>query len=390
MRHDTKEAMMSTFKIVGLTVAAIVMLATPARAQDTLKIGFPTCLSGPGAAYGESTSNAVKMAADEINAAGGVKGAKVEVVLADGKCDPREAALAAEKLVINDKVHALLGGIASSPSLAVKAVADREKVPMVEGVAGTNALTVKGNEYVFRVVPNMTMYTTFSAEHLCTHVKPKRVAYVFQQTDFGTETVEFSKAKLEACGGKTVGWFPGRPDETNFATAITSLKAQQPDVVFLIHWPPAAIAFLRQAREFGLKSTWFNVGSLSGPDFTARAGDLAEGFMGVNVFEPGSTRPLAQQFTQEYQRRYGKVPDWFAAGNYVAVKLIADAAARGGVSREGIARALAGTKGFKSLLGDIAFDATGQAPSFFTLFRYTGGKRVVVAESERVAAAAGK
>ncbi len=377
---------MKTLTRVAIAALASLALATPAVAQQTLKIGFPTCLTGVGAAYGESTSRAVKMAADEINAAGGVKGAKVEMVLADGKCDPREAALAAEKLAINDKVQALLGGIASSPSLAVKAVADREHVPMVEGVAGTNALTQKGDTYVFRVVPSIAMYIDFSADYLCKVMKPKRVGYVFQQTDFGKEVVEGSKRRLEACGARTVGWFPGRPDETNFSTAITALKAEQPDLVFLIHWPPPAIAFLRQSREFGLKSTWFNVGSLSGPDFTAKAGDLAEGFMGVNVFEPGSTRPLAQKFTEEFQRRYGHQPDWFAAGNYVAVKLIADAAARGGLTRAGIAKALADTHGFKSLLGDITFDETGQAPSFFTLFRYAGGKRLVVTESEKIAA----
>ncbi len=373
-------------------LATVVCLAfvAPAGAQQRLKIGFPTCLSGVGAAYGESTSKAVRMAADEVNTAGGIKGAKVEVVLADGKCDPREAALAAEKLVISDSVQALLGGIASSPSLAVKAVAERERVPMVEGVAGTNALTQTGNKYVFRVVPNIAMYTEFSVDHLCKVMKPKRVGYVFQNTDFGKEVVELSKQQLEACGAKTVGWFPGRPDETNFSTAITALKAEQPDLVFLIHWPPPAISFLRQAREFGLKSTWFNVGSLSGPDFTEKAGELAEGFTGVNVFEPGSTRPLAQRFTEEFKRRYGHAPDWFAAGNYVAVRLIADAASRGGLTRDGIAKALAETKGFKSLLGEISFDETGQAPSFFTLFRYTGGKRVVVTESERVAAAGKK
>jgi branched-chain amino acid transport system substrate-binding protein len=356
-------------------------LSGPVAAQQTLKIGFPTCLSGVGAAYGDSTSKAVRMAADEINAKGGVKGAKVEVILADGKCDPREAALAAEKLAINDNVHALLGGVASSPSLAVKAVADREHVPMVEGIAGANGLTQKGDKYVYRVVPNMLMYTDFSVDYLCNVAKPKRVGYVFQNTDFGKEVVELSRKRLEACGAKTVGWFPGRPDETNFATAITAMKAQQPDIVFLIHWPPPAISFLRQAREFGLKSTWFNVGSLSGPDFTQKAGDLAEGFTGVNVFEPGSTRPLAKRFTEDFQKRYGHAPDWFAAGNYVSVQLIADAAARGGISREGIAKALAETKGFPSLLGDISFDETGQAPSWFTLFRYSGGKRQVVKEA---------
>lgn len=373
----------------GIVLSALIGLvaAAPAGAQQVLKIGFPTCLSGPGAAYGESTSKAVRMAADEVNAAGGVKGSKIEIVLADGKCDPREAALAAEKLVINDNVQALLGGVASSASLAVKAVAQRERLPMVEGVAGTNALTQTGNKYIYRLVPNMSMYTDYSVDYLCNVAKPKRVAYVFQNTDFGKEVVELSKQRLEACGAKTVGWFSNRPDETNFSTAITSLKAEQPDLVFLIHWPPPAIAFLRQAREFGLKSTWFNVGSLSGPDFTDKAGDLAEGFMGVNVFEPGSTRPLAQRFTDEFKRRYGHAPDWFAAGNYVAVRLIADAAARGGVSREGIAKGLVDTKGYQSLLGDISFDETGQAPSWFTLFRYTGGKRVVMNESTIAAGA---
>src|SRR4051812_46222293 len=152
-----------------------VAFSAPATAQQTLKIGFPTCLSGVGAAYGESTSKAVRMAADELNASGGVKGAKVEIILADGKCDPREAALAAEKLAINDNVQALLGGVASSPSLAVKAVADREHVPMVEGVAGANGLTKKGDKYVYRVVPNMSMYTDFSVDYLCKVAKPKRV-----------------------------------------------------------------------------------------------------------------------------------------------------------------------------------------------------------------------
>ncbi len=367
-----------------MVILAAGAMSTSAVAADVVKIGFPTCLSGPGAAYGETTSNAVNMAIDEINAAGGVKGAKFEAVIVDGKCVPREAALAAERLVINDKVNVLLGGVASSASLAVKAVAEREKVAMVEGVAGSNALTQKGNKYVFRVVPNMAMYIEFAADYLCKTRKPKRVAYVFQNTDFGKETVELSKAKLEACGVKTVGWFPSRPDEANFQTAQTSLKASKPDVTFLIHWPPAAISFLRQAKESGFKSTWFNIGSLAAPAFTAKAGTIAEGFTGVNVFEPTSAQPLAQKFSASFKKRYGTLPDWFGAGYYTGVKVIADAVRRGGTTREGIARALAETKGFKSMLGDVAFDDTGQAPSFFTLFKYVGGKRIVVIESRRV------
>ena len=264
------------------------------------------------------------------------------------------------------------------------AVAEREGVPMLEGVAGSDALTQKGDVYIYRVVPNMHMYTKFGSDYLCNVVKPKRVAYVFQNTDFGRETVDLSKAALEKCGAKTVGWFPGAPDETNFQTAITELKASDPEVTFLIHWPPPAIAFLRQAKEAGLKSLWFNIGSLSGPDFTDKAGAFAEGFTGLNPFEATSQRPEAKRFAEDYRKRYGDDPDWFAAGYYTCVYVIADAVRRGGPSRADITKALKETRGLNTVLGPISFDSTGQASSSFTLFTFHNGRREIKSEGTQV------
>jgi branched-chain amino acid transport system substrate-binding protein len=371
-------------RMAAAAVLALLALSGGRAHADVVKIGFPTCLTGPGAVYGKATSNAVNMAVDELNGSGGVNGHTFEMDITDGKCSPREASLAAEKLAVNDGVNALLGAVASSASLAVKAVAERENVPMLEGVAGSDALTQPGDVYIYRVVPNMHMYTAFGADYLCNVIKPQRVAYVFQNTDFGRETVDLSKAALEKCGAKTVGWFPSAPDENNFQTAITELKASNPDVTFLIHWPPAAIAFLRQAKEAGFKSLWFNVGSLSGPDFTNKAGVFAEGFTGLNPFEATSQRPEAKRFTDDYRKRYGEDPDWFAAGYYTCVKVIADAVRRGGTSRAGIAKALKDTKDVKTVLGPISFDSTGQAPSSFTLFVYQDGRRQIKRESTLV------
>lgn len=366
-----------------LTVLASFAFFSGQASADVVKIGFPTCLSGPGATYGNYTSKAVNMAVDQLNKQGGVNGHTFEMVINDGKCSPREAALAAEKLVINDGVQALLGGVASSASLAIKAVADREKVPMLEGVAGANNLTQKG-DYVYRVVPNMTMYTDFGSDYLCNTIKPKRVAYVFQNTDFGREVADLSKVALEKCGAQTVGWFPGAPDENNFQTIVTDLKSKNPDVVFIVHWPPPAIAFLRQAKETGLKSLWFNIGSLSGPDFTDKAGAFAEGFTGINPFEAGSERSQAKAFTDEFKKRYGTDPDWFAAGYYTCVMVIADAVRRGGPTREGINRALKETKGLQTVLGTVSFDDNGQAPGSFTLFQFSNGKRTIKREATMV------
>lgn len=370
--------------LTAFLVAAAATLVASSAFAETVKIGFPTCLSGPGAAYGKNTSDGVNMAVDEINSAGGINGNTLKMIITDGKCAPRESALAAEKLVIEDNVNILLGAVSSSASLAVKDVAVRESVPMLEGVAGTDALTQKGNKYIFRVVPNIAMYTEFGTDYLCKVMKVKRVAFVFQNDDFGRETVDLSKPRLEACGATVVGSFPGTPEETNFQTVITDLKAQHPDVTYLIRWPPSAIAFLRQATEAGFHSTWFNIGSLSGPDFTAMAGKFAEGFMGVNVFEPSSDRPAAKRFVEDFRKRFHKEPDWFAAGYYTTVKVAADAIRRGGTTRAGIAKALAETKDLPSILGPISFDETGQAPSLFTLFQYHDGKRQVLRESIRV------
>src|SRR6185437_9236545 len=147
--------------LTAFLVAAAAALVASSAFAETVKIGFPTCLSGPGVAYGKNTSDGVNMAVDEINSAGGINGNTLKMIITDGKCAPREAALAAEKLVIEDNVNILLGAVSSSASLAVKDVAVREGVPMLEGGAGTDALTQKGNKYIFRVVPNIAMYTEF-------------------------------------------------------------------------------------------------------------------------------------------------------------------------------------------------------------------------------------
>lgn len=162
---------------------------------------------------------------------------------------------------------------------------------------------------------------------------------------------------------------------------MTDLKSKDPDVVFVVHWPPPAIAFLRQAKESGLKSLWFNIGSLSGPDFTDKAGAFAEGFTGINPFEAGSQRPEAKRFTEEFRKRFGNDPDWFAAGYYTCVMVIADAVRRGGPTRAGINKALKETKDLDTVLGRISFDESGQAPSSFTLFQFTNGKRIIKREA---------
>ncbi|MGH7226519.1 MAG: ABC transporter substrate-binding protein, partial [Gemmataceae bacterium] len=315
------------------------------------------------------------------NEAGGINGNTLKMIITDGKCEPREAALAAERLVTEDNVNVLLGGVASSATLAVKAVAVRNKVPMVAGVAGADVLTQKGNKYIFRVVPDISMYTEFGVNYLCNVMKVKRVAFVFQNMALGRETVDLSKPRLEACGATIVGSFPGSAQETNFQTTITDLKAERPDVTFLIRWPSSAIAFLRQAAEAGFHSTWFNIGSLSGPDFTAQAGKFAEGLIGVNVFEPSTNRPLAKRFAEAFVKRYHHQPDWFAAGFYTAVKVIANAIRRGGTTRAGIAEALAKTKNLPTILGPITFDDKGQASSLFTLFQYRNGQRKILREN---------
>src|SRR5258706_4727299 len=137
------------------TLAAIVLAAgvTTAAAQESIKVGVIQPLTGAFAASGNYVANGAKIAADEINAKGGVLGKKLELVIDDNKSNPTEAAAVAEKLIVRDKVPVIMGAWGSGFTLAIMPKLMEYKVPMLVETSSAGKITTSGNPYIFRISP---------------------------------------------------------------------------------------------------------------------------------------------------------------------------------------------------------------------------------------------
>src|SRR5436189_4514893 len=167
-------------------------LAGPAAAQ-TIKIGVIEPLTGPFAASGNYVTNGAKIAADEINAKGGVLGQKIELVIEDNKSNPTEAASVAEKLMVRDKVPVLMGAWGSSLTLAVMPKLMEYKVPMLVETSSSGKITTSGNPYIFRISPPSSVEASAFAPTV-DKLGIKKVDFLVVNNDWGRGAADdFSK-----------------------------------------------------------------------------------------------------------------------------------------------------------------------------------------------------
>ena len=162
--------------IAALATAAL-LFGGSAVAQ-TIKIGVIQPLTGPLAFNGNNDVNGAKLAVKEINASGGVLGKKIELVIEDGQCKPADSVNAAEKLIVRDKVPAIMGGFCSGATAAIMPVAERYKIPLVTGVSSNPKLTEKLHPWFFRNAETELMTAQAFAGILYKEKGMKRIYYL--------------------------------------------------------------------------------------------------------------------------------------------------------------------------------------------------------------------
>src|SRR6266704_1384527 len=178
------------------TLAAIALAAglTTAAAQESIKVGVIQPLTGAFAASGNYVANGAKIAADEINAKGGVLGKKLELVIEDNKSNPTEAAATAEKLIVKDKVPVMMGAWGSTLTLAVMPKLEEYKVPMLVETSSSGKITTSGNPYIFRISPTSEMEAK-AFTPLFKSLGIKKADFLSTNNDFGLGAAkEFSEA----------------------------------------------------------------------------------------------------------------------------------------------------------------------------------------------------
>ena len=334
-----------------------------AATGDTIKVGLNYELSGPVATYGQASVQGVEMAVEEINAAGGVKGKKIELIKYDNKSEPAEATTLATKLTSSDKVLTIIGPATSGSFKAQIPVAQKNKIPVVSGSATADDVTVDASgvkEYAFRTCFNDSFQGTAMANYASKNLKATRALIIKDNSsDYSKGLADNFKATFTAAGGQIVGEEAYVTNDTDFNAILTRIKGQPFDAIYLPGYYNEAGLIIKQARALGIKAPVLGGDGFDSPTLLqlAGAGALNDVYF-TNHYSSLDKDPLVTKFIADYKQKFNAEPNAFTALGYDTAKFVADAANRAGeLSGEGLKTAMAETKDFTGVTGSFSVDA---------------------------------
>ncbi|GAA5233945.1 ABC transporter substrate-binding protein [Verticiella sediminum] len=234
---------------VFAAIASSFVLGAAAQA-DTIKIGVSQPLTGPVAASGTYVANGARLAAEHLNANGGVLGKQIELVVEDNKSNPREAVNTAEKLILRDKVPVMIGAWGSTFTLATMPKLEEYGVPMVVETASSSKITTAGNPWVFRISPTSRMEAQAFAKQLSTFDPPiKKVDFLSVNNDWGLGAATEFKAMFEANGIDVGRTETVSQDATDLSAQLNALRNTGSDTLIVTSGVEQLTLAIRQASE---------------------------------------------------------------------------------------------------------------------------------------------
>ncbi len=352
-----------TFGGLALAAAAVLLITPAATAQQkTFTVGIPLPLTGAEAKFGEMEKQAYEMAAEEINAKGGIKGAKLVLDIQDSGGKPETASAIVEKFITMNKYPIVVGEYTSQCSYAVAGVAEKYKVPYLVVTGAADKITQQGWKYVYRMNPPASLYNTGVFNFFEQVAKPKSIAILYENTDFGSST---SKAMKEWCEGHGVqvvlseGYQSGAVD---FKPILQKVKSLRPEIVYMVSYLMDASLLMRQSKELDINAQAF-IGGAAGftlPEFLQNAAEASEYCMSATLWTPQAKYPGAKEFFDNFKAKFGKEPDYHGVEAYAAAYVLADTLKRArNWTADDLRAALAETN-MMTAFGPVKFVSWGQ------------------------------
>jgi branched-chain amino acid transport system substrate-binding protein len=367
---------------LGLALtASLGLAAAPACGQEpgTIKVGHYASMTGKEATFGQSTDRGIRLALEEINAAGGFKGKKIEVITYDDKGESKEAGSAVTRLINSDKVVAVLGEVASSLSLAGGSVCEAQQIPMISP-SSTNPRVTSGKKYVFRVCFIDPVQAAAIAKFVSENLKLTKVAILYDQTQAYSKGLrdDFTKA-FEKMDGKIVADQAYNGGDTDFSAQLTTIRAANAEIIFVPGYYTEGGNIAIQARKLGVTVPLIGGDGWDSSQLPAIGGKAIEGSYYSNHSAPD--QPNMQDFVAKWKKAYNnETPDALAGLGYDAMMVLFDAMKRApSLAGKDIAQAIADTKDFKGVTGTITIDKDHNAQKGVVIVQIKDGQPVFVA-----------
>jgi branched-chain amino acid transport system substrate-binding protein len=348
----------------------------PSRSETgDIVIGHYASMTGNTAHFGQDTDKAARLAAEQLNAAGGVLGRKLKIVTLDTRGDGSEAANAVTRLIDVEKASAILGEVASSLSLQGGPIAQRRKIPMVSP-SSTNPKVTQVGDYVFRVCYIDPFQGKVMAVFTRKTLKFDKVAILKDvKNDYSIGLAEAFQKSFTAEGGSIAIEQSYSAGDTDFSAQVTAIKNSGAQAIWVPGYYTEVGAIARTAARLGVKVPLLGGDGWDAPELFTIGGDALNGSYFSNHFAPDQASPQAQKFVADFKAKYGQEPTGLGALGYDGVMVIADAIKRAGkVEPAAMRDALAATKDYESVTGKITMDKDRNPEKSVVVLKIEGAK----------------
>jgi branched-chain amino acid transport system substrate-binding protein len=343
-----------------LTAALPLMMTLGAAGAyaDTIKIGVPVPLSGPYANAGVDILNAAKLAADDINAAGGVLGKQIEILGEDDACDAQQGVQAAQKLV-DAGVAIVAGGYCSGASLPELGALHRAGIPYILDASTNPKLTSMGFNDVFRTIGRDDQQGPFAAAFMANYLHAKKAAVIDDNTVYSKGLADNTVAGLKKDGVDVVYYDAVTPGQMDYSAVLSHVASLGPDVIDYTGYFAEAGLMAKEAAALHLKPQMMGGDATNDPTLIKTAGTAANGWISTAAPLP-QFLPGAKSFVTDFTKKYGVAPGPYSVYEFdavdIATKAIKDA---GSADPATIITALHKIKDFPGLSGSITFNSVG-------------------------------
>ncbi|OIK10539.1 branched chain amino acid ABC transporter substrate-binding protein [Bacillus sp. MUM 116] len=338
-------------------------------------IGTLTPITGSSAKMGEDMNNAIQMAADEINTAGGINGKKIKLVKEDEGCDPQIATAGANKLVSKDVV-AVVGGYCSGAVLPASGVMNQANLPWILTAANSAKIPEQGFKDIFLLNSTAPAQAKSAAEYMVNKLGAKKIAIINDNSAYAVDLAERTRDEVKGMGANVVAFDAVNPEEKDFNSLMTKLKELKPDATYWTGYYNVGGLLAKQFHQAGVSGA-FGVGDGSNdPTIIKIAGkENAEGLFVTTTPTP-QFQESAKDWIPKYKEKFGADPGPYSAISYDGMRVMADAIKRAGsTDKDKIIKALSETNGYDTFSGPLKFKENGEtATSNFVVLIVKNGQ----------------
>lgn len=355
--------MRKLFVIFLIVLLTLTVLAERGVYPDRVVIGTFQALSGPYAIIGQGMSKGMKAYFNWVNDNGGVYGRKIELIIADDQLNPSKTVVEVKRLVEQDKVFAIVGGLGTYGCLAVMDYLNENQVPFVYQGSGVSALVEPPKKYIFGVQPDYTLEGQLIAKFLVENMNKKKIAVLYMNNDIGKEGQQAIRKRLDKYNMKPSLEIPYNPAETDYSPLMAKLLSTNPDSIVIYGLITDTLRWIKTIRDYGLDTTIVTIYPNADPALVSLGGKYVEGVI-LTGWVPIPTKDNPDytkdynKFLEIYQKTYPEeIPSSYAAAGFIAAEVFTEGLRRTGkdLTVEKFVEAL---ESFKHWNGVLAKDIT--------------------------------